>query len=126
MLHIGKNTRSRIVSKGICAGNSKNIYRGSVSITRKAEGSKNYSQCDSLLIGNSDGFPYLARFHFDDLRSIWKHMKFVTKVSGEVLLKEGEVPQVLIILLDGRCSPKPQNPVLQPKLSCMAKNHLNV
>ena len=53
MLHIGKNTRSRIVSKGISAGSSKNIYRGSVSITRKAEGSKNYSQCDSLLIGNS-------------------------------------------------------------------------
>ena len=56
-----------------------------------------------LLVQASHGFPYLARFHFDDLRSIWKHMKFVTKVSGEVLLKEGEVPQVLIILLDGRC-----------------------
>ena len=53
MLHIGKNTRSRIVSKGISAGSSKNIYRGSVSITRKAQNSKNYSQCDSLLIGNS-------------------------------------------------------------------------
>nr|QYB19253.1 iron-sulfur cluster formation ABC transporter [Climaconeis cf. scalaris]QYB19324.1 iron-sulfur cluster formation ABC transporter [Climaconeis cf. scalaris] len=52
MIHIGYNTRSRIISKGISAGNSKNSYRGLVNIIYKALGSKNYSQCDSLLIGN--------------------------------------------------------------------------
>ena len=53
MIHIGKNTKSRIVSKGISAGNSKNSYRGLVNINRQAIGARNYSQCDSLLIGNS-------------------------------------------------------------------------
>jgi Fe-S cluster assembly protein SufB len=63
MVHIGKNTRSRIVSKGISAGNSKNTYRGFVSINKKAIGARNYSQCDSLLIGNSSNsntFPFIS------------------------------------------------------------------
>ena len=63
MTHIGKNSRSRIISKGISAGRSKNSYRGFVSVTKKAIGSKNYSQCDSLLIGNlsnANTFPYIS------------------------------------------------------------------
>jgi Fe-S cluster assembly protein SufB len=63
MVHIGKNTRSRIVSKGISAGNSKNTYRGFVNINKKAIGARNYSQCDSLLIGNSSNsntFPFIS------------------------------------------------------------------
>jgi Fe-S cluster assembly protein SufB len=63
MVHIGKNTRSRIVSKGISAGNSKNTYRGFVSVNKKAIGARNYSQCDSLLIGNlsnSNTFPFIS------------------------------------------------------------------
>jgi Fe-S cluster assembly protein SufB len=63
MTHIGKNTRSRIISKGISAGNSKNSYRGLVTVTDQALGSKNYSQCDSLLIGNlsnANTFPFLS------------------------------------------------------------------
>jgi Fe-S cluster assembly protein SufB len=62
MTHIGKNTRSRIVSKGISAGKSQNSYRGLVRFNPRAEGSRNYSQCDSLLIGDQCGahtFPYL-------------------------------------------------------------------
>ena len=62
MIHIGKNTRSRIVSKGISAGNSQNSYRGLVKISKSAENAKNYSQCDSLLIGDKCGahtFPYI-------------------------------------------------------------------
>ena len=62
MTHIGKYSRSRIVSKGISAGNSKNTYRGSVSVNKKAIGARNYSQCDSLLIGNlsnSNTFPFI-------------------------------------------------------------------
>jgi Fe-S cluster assembly protein SufB len=63
MIHIGKNTRSRIISKGISAGKSKNSYRGLVSVTNKAIGSRNYSQCDSLLIGNlsnANTFPFIS------------------------------------------------------------------
>jgi Fe-S cluster assembly protein SufB len=63
MIHIGKNTRSRIISKGISAGKSKNSYRGLVNITNKALGARNYSQCDSLLIGdlsNANTFPLIS------------------------------------------------------------------
>jgi Fe-S cluster assembly protein SufB len=62
MLHLGKNTRSTIVSKGISAGRGQNTYRGLVKIARNATGSRNYSQCDSLLIGDRCGahtFPYI-------------------------------------------------------------------
>jgi len=62
MIHLGKNTRSTIVSKGISAGFGQNTYRGAVKIGPKAEGARNYSQCDSLLIGDRCGahtFPYL-------------------------------------------------------------------
>ncbi len=62
MIHIGRNTRSRIVSKGISAGFSQNSYRGLVKVAAKAEGAKNFSQCDSLLIGDKCGahtFPYI-------------------------------------------------------------------
>ncbi|MEQ8810599.1 MAG: Fe-S cluster assembly protein SufB, partial [Imperialibacter sp.] len=62
MIHIGKNTRSRIVSKGISAGKSQNSYRGQVKVMKRAEGARNYSQCDSLLLGDKCGahtFPYI-------------------------------------------------------------------
>ena len=63
MIHIGKNTRSRIISKGISAGKSKNSYRGLVNVMNKALGARNYSQCDSLLIGNlsnANTFPFIS------------------------------------------------------------------
>ena len=62
MIHLGRNTRSRIVSKGISAGKSRNTYRGLVSAHRKAEGARNYTQCDSLLIGHDSSaltIPYI-------------------------------------------------------------------
>ncbi|MCL2561123.1 MAG: Fe-S cluster assembly protein SufB [Rikenellaceae bacterium] len=62
MIHLGRNTRSRIVSKGISAGCSENSYRGLVKVGPKADGARNYSQCDSLLIGDRCGahtFPYV-------------------------------------------------------------------
>jgi Fe-S cluster assembly protein SufB len=62
MIHLGKNTRSTIVSKGISAGHGQNTYRGLVRIAKRAQGARNYSQCDSLLIGDKCGahtFPYL-------------------------------------------------------------------
>jgi len=62
MIHLGKNTKSRIVSKGISAGRSQNSYRGLVDISKRAENARNFSQCDSLLLGNRCGahtFPYI-------------------------------------------------------------------
>ena len=62
MIHLGKNTRSTIISKGISAGRSQNSYRGLVRISKKAENARNFSQCDSLLLGDKCGahtFPYL-------------------------------------------------------------------
>ena len=62
MIHIGRNTKSTIVSKGISAGHGQNTYRGMVKIGKQAHGARNYSQCDSLLIGDQCGahtFPYL-------------------------------------------------------------------
>jgi Fe-S cluster assembly protein SufB len=62
MIHIGRNTRSTIVSKGISAGRGQNSYRGLVKVLPKAEGARNYTQCDSMLIGNRCGahtFPYI-------------------------------------------------------------------
>jgi len=62
MIHIGKNTKSTIISKGISAGHGNNSYRGQVKVLPKAEGARNYTQCDSMLIGNRCGahtFPYI-------------------------------------------------------------------
>ena len=62
MIHLGKNTKSTIISKGISAGNSQNSYRGLVQINSRAENARNFSQCDSLLMGNQCGahtFPYI-------------------------------------------------------------------
>ncbi len=62
MIHLGKNSRSLIISKGISAGNSSNAYRGLVKVNSKAENARNYSQCDSLLIGDQCGahtYPYI-------------------------------------------------------------------
>ncbi len=62
MIHMGKNTRSTIISKGISAGHGQNSYRGLVKVLKGATGARNYSQCDSLLLGDQCGahtFPYL-------------------------------------------------------------------
>jgi Fe-S cluster assembly protein SufB len=62
MIHIGKNTKSTIISKGISAGKSNNSYRGLVRIGKKAENARNFSQCDSLLMGDKCGahtYPYI-------------------------------------------------------------------
>ena len=62
MIHIGKNTKSKIISKGISAGFSQNSYRGHVNVMKRAKNSRNFSQCDSLLMGDKCGshtFPYI-------------------------------------------------------------------
>lgn len=62
MIHLGRNTKSTIISKGIAAGKSSNAYRGLVRVSPKAQGARNFSQCDSMLIGSlssANTFPYL-------------------------------------------------------------------
>ncbi|HOV92052.1 MAG TPA: Fe-S cluster assembly protein SufB [Candidatus Kapabacteria bacterium] len=83
MFHIGKNTRSRIVSKGISAGKSDNSYRGLVRVAKSAVNARNYSQCDSLLIGDQCGahtFPYIE---IDNNTAIVEHEATTSKISDE-------------------------------------------
>lgn len=85
MIHIGKNTKSTIISKGISAGKSNNSYRGLVKITKRAENSRNYSQCDSLLLGDRCGahtFPYLQ---IENKSSIVEHEATTSKISEDQL-----------------------------------------
>ena len=81
MIHMGRNTRSTIVSKGISAGKGQNAYRGLVRITPKAEGARNYTQCDSLLIGDECGahtFPYIE---VRNPTAVLEHEATTSKVS---------------------------------------------
>ncbi len=83
MIHLGKNTRSRIVSKGISAGSSQNSYRGLVKVTRRAENARNHSQCDSLLLTDYCGahtFPYTE---INNPTAILEHEATTSKISEE-------------------------------------------
>ncbi|OFX21798.1 MAG: Fe-S cluster assembly protein SufB [Bacteroidetes bacterium GWA2_31_9] len=83
MIHIGKNTKSTIVSKGISAGFSNNSYRGLVKVLKKAENARNYSQCDSLLLGDKCGahtFPYLE---VDNKSAIVEHEATTSKIGED-------------------------------------------
>lgn len=85
MIHIGKNTRSTIISKGISAGKSQNSYRGLVKIGRKAENAHNFSQCDSLLMGDRCGahtFPYLE---IENQSSKVEHEATTSKIGEDQL-----------------------------------------
>jgi Fe-S cluster assembly protein SufB len=83
MIHIGKNTTSRIVSKGISAGVSQNSYRGEVKVMKRAENSRNFSQCDSLLMGDKCGahtFPYI---NIDNSSSQVEHEATTSKIGED-------------------------------------------
>lgn len=85
MIHLGKNTRSRIISKGISAGDSNNTYRGLVSVHPKAEKARNFTQCDSLLIGGDCGahtVPYVENRRTD---ALLEHEATTTKLSEDQL-----------------------------------------
>lgn len=85
MIHIGKNTRSTIISKGISAGKSSNAYRGLVRMNPGAEGARNYTQCDSLLIGDKCGahtFPYIES---KNPSAVIEHEATTSKVSDDQL-----------------------------------------
>ncbi len=85
MIHIGKNTKSTIISKGISAGHSNNSYRGLVKMTTRAENARNFSQCDSLLLGDKCGahtFPYIE---CENKSAIVEHEATTSKISEDQL-----------------------------------------
>ncbi len=85
MIHLGKNTKSTIISKGISAGHSNNSYRGLVRMATRAENSRNFSQCDSLLLGSKCGahtFPYI---HNENKSSIVEHEATTSNISEDQL-----------------------------------------
>jgi Fe-S cluster assembly protein SufB len=83
MIHIGKNTRSTIISKGISAGKSENSYRGLVKVLKGAHNARNFSQCDSLLLGDKCGahtFPYLE---VDNPGAVVEHEATTSKIGED-------------------------------------------
>jgi Fe-S cluster assembly protein SufB len=85
MIHLGKNTKSTIISKGISAGHSNNSYRGLVKVIKRAENARNFSQCDSLLLGDKCGahtFPYIKA---ENHTSIIEHEATTSKISDDQL-----------------------------------------
>ena len=85
MIHLGKNTRSTIVSKGISAGKSQNSYRGLVRVSERADNARNYSQCDSLLLGSKCGahtFPYMD---IHNETAVVEHEATTSKISEDQL-----------------------------------------
>ena len=85
MLHLGKNTSSRIISKGISAGRSQNTYRGQVSAHRKAGDARNFTQCDSLLIGNQCGAHTVPYIEAKNSSAQFEHEATTSKISDDQL-----------------------------------------
>ncbi|MEM9999882.1 MAG: Fe-S cluster assembly protein SufB [Pseudomonadota bacterium] len=85
MIHLGKNTSSRIISKGISAGRSQNTYRGRVSAHRKADNARNFTQCDSLLIGNDCGAHTVPYIEANNATAQFEHEATTSKISEDQL-----------------------------------------
>jgi Fe-S cluster assembly scaffold protein SufB len=83
MLHLGKNTSSRIISKGIAAGRSHNTYRGLVSAHRKATGARNFTNCDSLLIGDKCGAHTVPYIEAKNSSAVFEHEATTSKISED-------------------------------------------
>ena len=107
MIHIGKNTKSTIISKGISAGTAQNTYRGQVQIQKNAKGSRNFTQCDSLLIGDKCGahtVPYINQF---TPQARVEHEATTSKISEDQLfycLQRGlDTEQATSLIVNGFC-----------------------
>ena len=85
MIHLGRNTRSRIVSKGISAGQSQNSYRGLVKVSDHADNARNYSQCDSLLIGDKCGAHTFPVMQLSNPTAVVEHEATTSKISEDQL-----------------------------------------
>ena len=107
MYHIGKNTKSRIVSKGISAGKSQNSYRGLVKINKSADNARNFSQCDSLLIGDRCGahtFPYIEA---GNKNATIEHEATTSKIGEDILFycNQRGIPteEAIALIVNGYC-----------------------
>jgi len=107
MIHLGKNSKSTIISKGISAGKSSNAYRGLVRMSPRADGARNFTQCDSLLIGDQCGahtFPYIESKHPN---AIIEHEATTSKVSDDQLflcLQRGiDAEKAVSMIVNGFC-----------------------
>jgi Fe-S cluster assembly protein SufB len=85
MIHLGKNTSSRIISKGIAAGRSNNTYRGLVTAHRKAKGARNFTNCDSLLIGDQCGAHTVPYIEAKNSSCVFEHEATTSKISEDML-----------------------------------------
>ena len=101
MIHLGKNTSSRIISKGISAGHSNNTYRGKVSAHRKAENARNFTQCDSLLIGEHCGAHTVPYIEANNATAQFEHEATTSKISEDQLfyVMQRGIPQEEAIAL---------------------------
>ena len=107
MVHIGRNTKSTIISKGISAGDSSNSYRGLVRVTPKADGARNFSQCDSMLIGqtcSANTFPYME---VQNLSAKVEHEATTSKIGEEQLFyfqQRGiSIEDAISLIINGFC-----------------------
>lgn len=107
MIHIGKNTRSKIISKGISAKYSNQTYRGLVDVSAKADGARNYSQCDSLLIGSTCGSHTVPYVQNRNKTAVLEHEATTSKISDEQLfycLQRGiSEEQAIGLIVNGFC-----------------------
>jgi Fe-S cluster assembly protein SufB len=107
MIHLGKNTKSRIISKGISAGHSQNTYRGLVRMQSKADNARNFTQCDSLLMGNKCGAHTVPYIETRNRSAMVEHEATTSKISEDQLfycLSRGICPEEAVALIvNGFC-----------------------
>jgi Fe-S cluster assembly protein SufB len=107
MIHIGKNTRSTIISKGISAGHGQNTYRGLVRVMPKAKGARNYTQCDSLLIGDSCGGHTVPYIEVRNPTARVEHEASASKISDDQLFycrQRGlDLEDAVSVIVNGFC-----------------------
>jgi Fe-S cluster assembly protein SufB len=107
MIHLGKNTTSRIISKGISAGKSDQMYRGLVRMGPKAVGARNYTQCDSLLVGDQCGAHTVPYIETKNKSAVVEHEATTSKINEEQLfyLRQRGIPteKAIALVVNGFC-----------------------
>lgn len=107
MIHLGKNTRSTIISKGISAGHSQNTYRGLVYMDANAEHARNYTQCDSLMLSDNCGAHTFPRIKVKQLTAQVEHEASTTKINEQQLfyLRQRGIdqPNAISMIVNGFC-----------------------
>ena len=108
MIHLGKNTTSRVISKGIAAGKSDNTYRGQISAHRKATNARNFTNCDSLLIGNDCGAHTVPYIEARNDSAQFEHEATTSKISDDQLFycqQRGlSAEEATALIVNGSCA----------------------